>query len=515
LFLKRVNWYVEILKEVRSADYVVQNTITQAALTSAPLTDILNGKFDISDPTDPNYGWTTRGAATVLSKEAVLTEDSPLNSEFKQTFTVPQGAKYLEFTLKDTTLGNDSALAPGDANEKTSLVDTNIGLTRTDAFLNIQHDGHMYYGSNLIVPKTTTQPVPMTFKVDLSGIQAGTTATLYFDLLGFGNRDAKVTVDDVQLLNNDPVPPVANNDTASTDAGLPVVINVQANDTSNQTIDPTSIAITTNPTQGTIVVNKDGTLAYTPNNNFVGTDTFTYTVANNDGTTSDPATVTVTVNDVAPQITDLPVPKKVYQLDPTNFTATATTTGDNHLTYIWDFGDGTDPVTGNTVQHTFTSSGEYQTTLTVVDAIGLKDTKTVTVYVGSTAPTSGDDPTLPPGFGNVAPQITDLPVPKKVYSLDPTNFSATATSPLGEPLTYTWDFGDGTDAVVGQSVNHIFVASGQYNATLTVTDDFGFSDTKTVTVYVGSTAPTENDDSSLPDWNGDFNDIFKNFGDMS
>ena len=171
-------------------------------------------------------------------------------------------------------------------------------------------------------------------------------------------------------------------------------------------------------------------------------------------------------------------------------------------------------ITGNTVQHTFTSSGEYQTTLTVVDAYGLKDTKTVTVYVGSTAPTSGDDP-IPPGFGDVAPQITDLPVPKKVYSLDPTNFSATATSPLGEPLTYTWNFGDGTEAVVGQSVSHTFVASGQYDATLTVTDDFGFSDTKTVSVYVGSTAPTENDDSSLPDWNGTWDDIFSQFGNMN
>ena len=104
---------------------------------------------------------------------------------------------------------------------------------------------------------------------------------------------------------------------------------------------------------------------------------------------------------------------------------------------------------------------------------------------------------------------------KKVYSLDPTNFSATATSPISEPLTYTWNFGDGTDTVVGQSVNHIFANSGEYQATLTVTDDFGFSDTKTVTVYVGSTAPTSGDDSNAPDWNGDFNDIFSQFGNMS
>lgn len=129
--------------------------------------------------------------------------------------------------------------------------------------------------------------------------------------------------------------------------------------------------------------------------------------------------------------------------------------------------------------------------------------------------TTSNPATVTVTVNDVAPQITDLPVPKKVYSLDPTNFTATATSPLGEPLTYTWNFGDGTDTVVGQSVSHTFVASGQYNATLTVTDDFGFSDTKTVPVYVGSTAPTENDDQILPDWNGDFNDIFSQFGNMS
>lgn len=84
-----------------------------------------------------------------------------------------------------------------------------------------------------------------------------------------------------------------------------------------------------------------------------------------------------------------------------------------------------------------------------------------------------------------------------------------------EPLTYTWNFGDGTDPVVGKFVTHTFANSGDYQATLTVSDDFGFQDTKIVTVYVGSTAPTAVKDSSLPDWNGDFNDILNQFGNMS
>jgi hypothetical protein len=48
---------------------------------------------------------------------------------------------------------------------------------------------------------------------------------------------------------------------------------------------------------GTVAVNPalDGTVLYTPKKGFRGTDTFQYTIADNDGATSNVATVSVNV----------------------------------------------------------------------------------------------------------------------------------------------------------------------------------------------------------------------------
>ena len=98
----------------------------------------------------------------------------------------------------------------------------------------------------------------------------------------------------VQVAN---IPPVANNDTATTNENAPVDINVIANDTdSDGTIDPATVVITGNPANGAAAANANGTVTYTPDNGFDGTDTFTYTVNDNGGATSNQATVTVTVN---------------------------------------------------------------------------------------------------------------------------------------------------------------------------------------------------------------------------
>lgn len=187
---------------------------------------ILNGTFNESNTTYPDYGWSTRGGSAIINGQAVLSEDSRFNSNFSQTLIIPQGAKYLQFTLLDTTLG-DNSLAPGDAfevalldaNTMAPLVGTVEGLSQTDALLNIQHDGKIYKSGSVTLKSgtawdnTVSLHSPMTFKVDVSSIASGTEAKLYFDLLGFGQRDAKVILDNVRLLTFDVLAPVASNDT--------------------------------------------------------------------------------------------------------------------------------------------------------------------------------------------------------------------------------------------------------------------------------------------------------------
>jgi hypothetical protein len=87
--------------------------------------------------------------------------------------------------------------------------------------------------------------------------------------------------------------PIARNDTAVTPQGVPVAIAVLANDTDAEN-DPISLVSVTQPANGSAVINANGTITYTPNASFVGTNTFTYTIT--DGIAGNAsATVTVTV----------------------------------------------------------------------------------------------------------------------------------------------------------------------------------------------------------------------------
>ena len=89
-------------------------------------------------------------------------------------------------------------------------------------------------------------------------------------------------------------PPVAQNDAVSITVNTSAVISVLSND-SDVNGDPLTVTGVSLPSHGT-VNNVGGTITYTPAANFLGTDTFTYTVS--DGTASVTGTVTVTVNPV-------------------------------------------------------------------------------------------------------------------------------------------------------------------------------------------------------------------------
>ncbi len=94
-------------------------------------------------------------------------------------------------------------------------------------------------------------------------------------------------------------PPVANDDVATTAEDTPTVVNVIDNDNDDGDVDgavnPQGIDVVSSPSNGTATPNADGTVTYAPGPNFFGSDSFQYTVADNETVSSNAATVTVTV----------------------------------------------------------------------------------------------------------------------------------------------------------------------------------------------------------------------------
>ncbi|MFN8634357.1 MAG: Ig-like domain-containing protein [Chloroflexota bacterium] len=134
------------------------------------------------------------------------------------------------------------------------------------------------------------------------------------DLGNTGSGGARAASDTVAIavtaVNH---PPLAHDDSYSVAAGqtlsVPAASGVLANDS-----DPDSQTLTSvpesGPAHGSLTLNPNGSLTYTPANGFAGTDSFTYRAS--DGTAqSQPATVTMTVTPTA----CLPRPK--IQTSPT------------------------------------------------------------------------------------------------------------------------------------------------------------------------------------------------------
>ncbi|EJG0640110.1 tandem-95 repeat protein [Vibrio parahaemolyticus] len=101
------------------------------------------------------------------------------------------------------------------------------------------------------------------------------------------------------------VAPVADivADKATVVEDTPTIINVLGNDTFESTDKVVSLDAENGPKNGTVIVNNDGTVTYTPDDNYVGEDTFTYIVTS--GGVSESTTVSV---DVTPE-NDAPVAK--------------------------------------------------------------------------------------------------------------------------------------------------------------------------------------------------------------
>ncbi|NEQ21970.1 MAG: tandem-95 repeat protein [Microcoleus sp. SIO2G3] len=89
--------------------------------------------------------------------------------------------------------------------------------------------------------------------------------------------------------------PITNDEVATLTEGNSITLDVLANATDADG-DALTVGSFTNPTYGTLVQNEDGTFTYTAPLNFSGADSFTYTVSDAYGGTSELATVSLTVN---------------------------------------------------------------------------------------------------------------------------------------------------------------------------------------------------------------------------
>jgi CSLREA domain-containing protein len=133
-------------------------------------------------------------------------------------------------------------------------------------------------------------------------------------------------------------PPVANNNDFSLDENTSATFDVTANDTDvDGNLDPTSAntdcATCSEPSNGTLVNNGDGTFTYTPDENFFGSDSFSYEVCDTNGA-CETATVTITVNPVnePPLAYDQSV--ETDEDTPLDITLTAFDPDGDPLTYI-------------------------------------------------------------------------------------------------------------------------------------------------------------------------------------
>ena len=102
----------------------------------------------------------------------------------------------------------------------------------------------------------------------------GTDTVTYTISDGNGGTDTATVSITVNAVNDGPV---ALDDTASVDEDSSVVIGVLANDSD---LDGDALSVTAaSAGNGSVSIRPDGSLDYTPNSNFNGTDTVTYTIS--------------------------------------------------------------------------------------------------------------------------------------------------------------------------------------------------------------------------------------------
>ncbi|WP_291858863.1 Ig-like domain-containing protein, partial [Marinilabilia sp.] len=116
-------------------------------------------------------------------------------------------------------------------------------------------------------------------------------------LLSDADGDWDMALVTITVTEDENIIPVAIDDEASVEENRSVNIDVLTNDTGLDDT-PITVNISQQPTNGSVVVESDNTVTYTPDSEFFGNDSFNYTVTDANGD-ADEATVSLTITQAA------------------------------------------------------------------------------------------------------------------------------------------------------------------------------------------------------------------------
>ncbi|MGQ1911328.1 PKD domain-containing protein, partial [Marinifilum sp. RC60d5] len=211
---------------------------------------------------------------------------TPVNDEPSFTLNSPKDIEVDEDNGTETVVGQVVTQSEGPADESSQdltlhVSHTNSGLFSVDPAINA-------------AGTLTFTPTPNAFGIS--------TVTVYItddggtDDGGDDTSDSQTFVITVNSVND---APVADNDSGTVDEGQSVTISLIDGDSDvDGTLDVTTITIVSGPVNGSIVDNGDGTITYTHDGSETASDSFTYTIQDNDAAESNVASVSIAVIEV-------------------------------------------------------------------------------------------------------------------------------------------------------------------------------------------------------------------------
>lgn len=269
--------FVQVLDIIMdNANMCIEGDQTEMEITSDTSTQV-NGNNAVLVATPYNASWTAfiLGASWIWSTpQIVLVPNANEVETFTKTFNIagaPSGATLMIAADNTYEVKVNNNLVCSDSNPYNFTLSTQDTCTIPASVL--------VTGENTITFKITNLQL---FGENVAINPAGLMYKLFINSC-VGINTAPVAVNDIYSMNENTTLAV----------GAP---GVMVNDTDANGDTLTSMVVA-NPTHGNLVLNSNGSFVYTPNANFIGTDTFTYKV--NDGAlNSNIATVSITVNEV-------------------------------------------------------------------------------------------------------------------------------------------------------------------------------------------------------------------------